>query len=763
MTETARARAEELRVSLHQHSYNYYVLDNPTIPDIEYDRLFRELQSLEKEYPELQTPDSPTIKVGAPALDAFEQVTHERPMLSLDNAMNNDELVDFNRKVHDRLGSSDDIEYACEPKLDGLAVSILYENGQLVQAATRGDGSVGENITLNVKTIKNVPLVLMGDDYPQRIEVRGEIYMPKAGFEKLNQHARENDEKVFANPRNAAAGSLRQLDSAVTATRPLEFCAYSLGVVSEEVALPQTHSDILKCINRWGLKINPEMDVVQGIEACGDYFARMGEKRDSLDYDIDGIVFKVNDLNLQERLGFVARAPRWAIAAKFPAQEEMTVLEDVDFQVGRTGAITPVARLKPVHVAGVVVSNATLHNMDEIQRLDVRIGDTVIIRRAGDVIPQVVSVFKDRRPDNAATIQRLTSCPVCSSPVQTPPGQVAMYCTGRLFCPAQQKEAIKHFISRKAMDIDGVGEKLVEQLYDLDMIKTIADLYEVTEEEFLGLEGFAEVSARNAKEAIEQARNPELARFLFALGIPEVGEESAKVLARSLGSLDNIRKASADVLEFLPDIGKEVASQIVSYFADEHNVAVIDRLVNESLQSIKNSLPVKPVIVSMPAFLKRYVDGVGDVSGESLAEHFSSIQKIAEAASSDGLSFLKTREKIVRSLSDAGYVQKLVSIEQELEAFGMHWASEVVADDSAALPLEGLTYVVTGTLSAMGRDEAKEKLQALGAKVSGSVSSKTTCLVAGEKAGSKLAKAQSLGVDVLDEDGFIALLEQHGG
>jgi DNA ligase (NAD+) len=687
MTITAEltTRIQQLRKKLNTYSHQYYVLDMPSVPDAEYDRLYRELETIENDHADTITVDSPTQKVGAPPLASFSQVTHERPMLSLDNAMNEDELIDFERKVKGRLKgkleSSVALEFACEPKLDGLAVSILYEEGQLVQAATRGDGSTGENITLNVRTINNVPLSLRGTDFPKRFEVRGEIYIPKAGFEKLNKDAREHDGKVFANPRNAAAGSLRQLDSRITAKRPLEFCAYSMGVVSEEFVLPNKHEAILQCIKHWGLKINSDMAVVQGIQACVDYFSEMGRKRDGLDYDIDGIVFKINDLDLQEQLGFVARAPRWAIAAKFPAQEEMTVIESVDFQVGRTGALTPVARLKPVHVAGVIVSNATLHNMDEIGRLGVKIGDTVIIRRAGDVIPQVVSVVIDRRPDGdgingTADIVMPIHCPVCDSHVEKITGEAVSRCSGGLYCGAQRKEAIKHFSSRKALDVDGLGNKLVEQLVDAGLISSFDDLFHLNLDDVARLDRMAKKSAQNLLDALEAAKITTLGRFLYALGIREVGVTTAQNLADYFGFLARIQQADEATLLAVPDVGDIVAKHILSFFSEEHNQVIIDQL-----------------------------------------------QKV-----------------------------------------GVNWpeAEPVSAAENAERPLAGKVYVITGTLNEMGRDDAKQYLQALGGKVTGSVSAKTDCLLAGEKAGSKLIKAQSLDIEILNEADFIQLLRDCG-
>ena len=674
---------KQLKKDITYHNHQYYVLDNPSIPDGEYDKLLRRLQQIEKDYPELLTADSPSQKVGAPALDSFNQVEHELPMLSLDNAMDTDELIDFNRKVLDRLkaDSETQIEFACEPKLDGLAVSIFYEGGKLTKAATRGDGTTGEDITLNVRTIKNVPLSLMGNDYPQRLEVRGEIYMPKKGFEKLNQQQIEKKEKTFANPRNAAAGSLRQLDSKITASRPLEFCAYSVGVVelgddaNESIAMPNQHEKILQRLKDFGLKINSEMRVVQGIDACVEYFEKMTEKRPQLDYEIDGIVFKVNDLALQQQLGFVARAPRWAIAAKFPAEEAITLLKGVDFQVGRTGAITPVARLEPVQVAGVVVSNATLHNMDEIERLDIRIGDSVIIHRAGDVIPKVVRIVPERRPEQTEKIVMPTGCPVCDSHIEKVEGEAIARCSGGLVCSAQRKEAIKHFASRKAMDVDGLGDKLVEQLVDEGLIDSFDDLFHLKLEEVSNLERMGAKSAENLLAALEAAKQTTLPRFLYALGIREVGTATALNLVKHFGRLNNIQQATLEQLIEVQDVGEIVAQHIINFFAEDHNQTVINQLLNAGIQFEEND----PVEV-----------------------------------------------------------------------------------DESEQPLLGQTYVVTGTLESMGREEAKEYLQQLGAKVAGSVSKKTSCLVAGEKAGSKLTKAQDLEIDILDEQAFLALLAEHG-
>jgi len=670
---TILSKIKALSDELHVHNYQYYALDKPQISDAEYDRLLRELQQLELENPEYQFADSPTQRVGSEPLSAFEQVKHALPMLSLDNAFSDEELAQFNRRLQDRLDARDTIEFACEPKLDGIAVSLTYHNGVLVVGATRGDGSSGENITQNVRTIGSIPLKLQGHDYPDVLEVRGEIYMPTAGFEALNQTAKNNNEKPFVNPRNAAAGSLRQLDSRLTAKRPLEMCAYSVGLV-EGGTMPNRHSDMLLSLSKWGFRINSEMAVVDGIDACIEYYERLSEKRAQLAYDIDGIVFKVNAIDLQQRLGFVSRAPRWAIARKFPAQEEMTHLQSVEFQVGRTGAITPVARLKPVFVGGVTVSNATLHNEDEIQRLDVRIGDTVIIRRAGDVIPQIVSVVESRRLAGSQPIVFPERCPVCDSEIEQVPGEAVKRCTGAIFCRAQLTESIKHFASRKAMDIDGLGEKIIEQLADSELIKSVADLYCLEHDAIANLERMGNKSASNLLAAIEQSKQTTFARFIYALGIREVGEATARALANHFGDLPPLMGADEQSLQTIDDVGPVVAGFIVRFFMNESNIALLE----------------------------------------------------------------------------------------QLQSLGVCWPVIEVNTTLEAAPLAGLVFVLTGSLEKMTRDDAKEKLQALGAKVTGSVSKKTDTLVAGPGAGSKLTKAESLGIDILDEEGFIELLKHHG-
>jgi len=669
--QSAERRAQQLRQELHEHSHRYYVLDEPSIPDSEYDRLFRELQRIEAEFPELVAADSPTQRVGAGIDTSFASVTHNSPMLSLDNAFDDQEVRDFNRRIQERLETESEIEFVCEPKLDGLAVSLLYEHGILVRAATRGDGTAGEDITPNIRTIPSIPLLLRGEQFPAIVEVRGEVYMLKEGFDKLNEQLAAKGEKTFVNPRNAAAGSLRQKKSSVTAQRPLEMCAYSL-VPSEDGWLSETHWENLQKIKGWGFRINPEMRKVQGVEACLDAYQQLLSRRDSLRYEIDGIVYKVNNLRQQAELGYVSRAPRWAIAHKFPAQEELTVIRDIEFQVGRTGAVTPVARLEPVFVGGVTVSNATLHNMDEIHRLDAHIGDTVYVRRAGDVIPQVVRVLPERRPDGARRIEMPVQCPECDSRVEQLEGEAVARCSGGLFCPAQRREAIRHYASRKAMDIEGLGEKWIEILVDQEMLKTVADIYALTAEQLVQLDRMGEKSANNLIAAIDGSRKPELARFIYALGIREVGEATAKALARHFGKLDALAAADSDELQSVPDVGPVVAQHIVNFFAQEHNRETIDALRRAGVEPN----------------------------------------------------------------------------EMEPQAPGEQ-------------SLAGQTWVLTGSLETFTRDEAKARLEALGAKVSGSVSKKTHCVVAGEAAGSKLAKAEQLGVQVMSESEFLEFLEQH--
>ncbi|SDR97401.1 DNA ligase (NAD+) [Halopseudomonas xinjiangensis] len=780
LTPSPAERVQALRDQINEHNHRYYVLDEPSVPDAEYDRLFNELKRLEAENPDLILPDSPTQRVGGAPLSAFGTVAHDVPMLSLGNAFEEQDMLDFDRRVREGLDSpvdAEQIEYCCEPKLDGLAVSLLYEDGLLTRGATRGDGTTGEDITANVRTIRNIPLRLRGEGWPRVLEVRGEVYMTKAGFEQLNERQRETGGKTFANPRNAAAGSLRQLDSNITANRPLEFCCYGIGRFEGE--LPRTQVGILEALRGWGLMISRELKLVSGVEGCLEYYRDLGERRADLTYEIDGVVFKVNDLGYQRELGFRSREPRWAIAHKFPASEELTELLDVEFQVGRTGAITPVARLRPVQVAGVTVSNATLHNMDEVARLGVMIGDTVIIRRAGDVIPQVMQVVAERRPADAQPVEVPRACPVCGSAVERTQlvkrsrgretvSEGAVYrCIGRLACQAQLKQAIIHFVSRRAMDIDGLGERIVEQLVEIGYVESPADLYRLTYEQVLGLEGFAEISTKNLLGAIHESRHPSLARFIYALGVPDVGEETAKLLARALGSLERISQALPEVLVYLPDIGAEVAHEIHTFFTDEHNTKVISELLERGVepQGQGDIAPEFAAYVSLAEFLARLeIANVARTGSERLASHFGSLPAIIDADWLELKRVDRFNEKAQASLrdyfGDQANRERVLRVEQQLRDFGMHWESPKARVDH--LPLAGQTWVLTGTLETFSRDVAKDHLEALGAKVAGSVSAKTHCVVAGPGAGSKLAKAEQLGVNVLDEQGLLALLTEHG-
>lgn len=664
-----RERIEQLREEINRHNYLYYVLDDPQIPDSEYDRLLRELQGLEARHPDLITADSPTQRVGAEPLKAFAEVRHQIPMLSLDNAFSDEEFENFERRVKERLATDGEIVYCAEPKLDGLAVSLRYESGLLVQAATRGDGTQGEDVTHNVRTIQSVPLRLFGDGWPEVLEVRGEVFMPKAGFERFNAQARKAGEKEFVNPRNAAAGSLRQLDPQITATRPLDMFCYGFGEI-EGGPLADTQSAGIAMLARWGLRTSPELRTLVGIEECKAYFEQMAERRDGLEYDIDGVVFKVDRMADQERLGFVARSPRWAIARKFPAQEELTSVESIEFQVGRTGAITPVARLRPVFVGGVTVSNATLHNMDEVAKKDVRVGDTVFVRRAGDVIPEVVRVLPERRVENSKPVQLPAHCPVCGSDVIKPEGEAVARCSGGLFCSAQRKESIKHFASRRAMDIEGLGDKLVEAIVDKGMVQDLSDIYGLTHAQYAGLERMGDKSAQNLLQALEKSKHTTLARFLYSLGIREVGEVTAAALAKHFRSLKAIEQAKGDELSQVEGIGPIMAEHILAFFRQSHNLEVIQRLLDA----------------------------------------------------------------------------------------GVYW-DEIEAPAADSLLLSGKCFVITGTLS-RPRSDIKDQLQAMGAKVIGSVSSKTDYLLAGSDAGSKLAKARQLGITILDEDGLSDLLDR---
>jgi DNA ligase (NAD+) len=663
---------EELRGLLHRYNYRYHALDDPEVPDAEYDRLMRELQALEQQFPEWITPDSPTSRVGATPVAAFGAVRHRIPMLSLDNAFSTEEVREFDRRIRERLSpafaaANAGIHYSAEPKLDGLAFSATYEDGIFRQAATRGDGETGEDITQNLRTIGSLPLRLQVADPPRVIEVRGEVYMPIEGFHRFNAAALAHGEKPFVNPRNAAAGSLRQLDPRITAARPLDLFVYGVGYV-EGGELPRRHGALLQTLKLWGFKVCPQARVVDSIDACLEYYRELGAERAQLPYQIDGVVYKVDDLDAQAELGFISRAPRWAIAHKFPAEEALTTVRDIEFQVGRTGALTPVARLEPAFVGGVTVSNATLHNMDELTRKDVRIGDTVVIRRAGDVIPEVVRVLPERRPVDARSVVLPAFCPVCGSPVVRDGTQAAARCTGGRRCSAQRKEEVKHFASRRALDIQGLGDKLVEQLIDVDAIRTPADLFDLTTPQLAGLERMGDKSAQKLIAAIAAARSTTLPRFLYALGIRDVGEATALALARHFGDLAALRAADEATVQRVPDVGPVVAAHVLAYFRDPENSAMVDRLL----------------------------------------------------------------------------------------AAGLKWPATAQPNEDGSL--RSKVFVLTGTLAGMSREEAQAAILARGGKVSGSISKKTDYLVVGADAGSKLAKAQALGITLLDEEAFRALL-----
>lgn len=666
--EKVKKEIESLRHKIDEHNYRYHVLDAPIISDAEYDHLFQRLKKLEEQHPALITPDSPTQRIGAAPLKVFSSVQHDVPMLSLDNAFNEESIFAFDRRIRERLKTHTAIQYCCEPKMDGVAMSVRYKNGLLIQAATRGDGTTGEDVTENVKTITMLPLRLRGKNHPHIVDVRGEVFMSKKGFASLNEQAAKTGDKIFANPRNAAAGSLRQLDSRITASRPLEIYCYGVGVLKGD-KLPKTHSEMLQQLADWGLRINPLIKVVEGPEGCLAYYHTMLTKRERLPYEIDGVVYKVNSLAEQAELGFVTRAPRWAVAHKFPAEEAFTTIEAVEFQVGRTGALTPVARLAPVHVRGVTVSNATLHNMDEITRKDIHIGDTVIVRRAGDVIPEVYAVVKERRPKHVKRILLPKHCPVCHSAIEQIEGEAVARCTGGLICPAQRKESIKHFASRHAMNIEGLGDKLVEQLVDTKLISSVADIYHLTQHQLENLERMGTKSADNLLAEIEKSKNTTLPRFLYALGIREVGEATAKQLAEHFKTLPALQEASEETLQSVQDIGPVVSAHISNFFHEAHNREVIRKLIKA----------------------------------------------------------------------------------------GVHWPDIKVNKN---LPLAGKTFVITGTLSDMSREEAKERLEKLGGKVSGSVSSKTNYVVVGADPGSKLDKAKKLGIELLKDAEFNNFLKK---
>ena len=673
MTEAAAARAAGLRAQIAQHDYHYYVLDEPLIPDAEYDRLMRELRALEEAHPELITPDSPTQRVSGTPGASFGEVVHKVPMLSLDNAFTEEDLQAFDRRIHERLGVAGELDYVAEPKFDGLAVTVIYRDGLLERAATRGDGVRGEDVTANVRTIRAVPQRLRAQA-PALLEARGEIFMPLARFERMNEQARARGEKVFVNPRNAAAGSLRQLDARITAARPLAAFFYGLGEL-EGASLPERQGQLLQWLRTLGLPVCPDTRAVRGVAGCLAYYRDMGERRSSLPYQIDGVVYKLDRRADQERLGFLSRAPRWAIAHKFPADEALTVVKGIEFQVGRTGALTPVARLEPVFVSGVTVSNVTLHNIDEVHRKDVRVGDTVVVRRAGDVIPEVVSVILDKRPQDAVPVQLPQSCPVCGSQVLRVEGEAVARCTGGFTCRAQRQEALRHFASRRALDVEGLGDKLIEQLVEREMVKSPADLYALTLPQLSQLERMGEKSAANLLAAIEKSKNTTLPRLLYGLGIREVGEATALAVARHFGTLERLMGADESAIRQVPDVGPVVAAHVAAFFASE--------------------------------------------------EH----------------------RRVIKALRDKG----------------VKWPDIERADAAGPPALSGRTVVITGTLGSMSREQAQEALTARGARVSGSVSKKTSFVVAGSEAGSKLAKAHELGVPVLDEQQLIALLGGESG
>jgi DNA ligase (NAD+) len=662
------ARAHELRELLDRYNYRYHALDDPEVPDAEYDRLMLELRALEAQHPQLQTPDSPTMRVGAAPVSAFGTVKHRVAMLSLDNAFSEDEVRDFDRRIHERLAQEDSISYSAEPKLDGLAISARYEDGVFVQGATRGDGETGEDVTQNLRTIKSLPLKLRKGRVPRVLEVRGEVFMPFAGFKRFNEEALARGEKGFINPRNAAAGSLRQLDPRMTAARPLDLFIYGIGAIEGE-ELPQRHSETLQELRRLGFKICPQSRVVESVEGCLKYYREIGAARPSLPYQIDGVVYKVDDVNLQRKLGFISRAPRWAIAHKFPAEEALTVVRGIEFQVGRTGALTPVARLEPVFVGGVTVSSATLHNMDELVRKDVRVGDTVVVRRAGDVIPEVARVLPERRVAGAELVTLPGTCPVCGSPVRRDADQAVARCTGGRRCAAQRKEEIRHFASRRAMDIQGLGDKLVEQLVDRDWTRTPADLFSLQAAQLATLERMGEKSAQKLQAAIDAAKHTTLPRFLYALGIRDVGEATALALAQYFPDIRVLRDASEEEIQRVPDVGPVVARQVAGYFRDTDNAAVVDRLLRA----------------------------------------------------------------------------------------GITWSAPAAL--SSRQPLLEKTFVLTGTLASLTREAATDAIVQRGGKVSGSVSKKTDYVVAGAEAGSKLKKAEQLGIAILDEQAFLELLK----
>ncbi|USJ00933.1 NAD-dependent DNA ligase LigA [Xanthomonas prunicola] len=821
-------RIDALRRRIEDANYRYHVLDEPQMADVDYDRLMRELEALEAAHPALASADSPTQRVGHLAASRFAEVRHALPMLSLGNAFSDEEVSEFVRRISERLERKQPV-FSAEPKLDGLAISLRYENGEFVQGATRGDGATGEDVSANLRTVKAIPLRLRGEGWPQVLEVRGEVYMPRAAFETYNAQMRAQGGKVLANPRNGAAGSLRQLDARITAQRPLSFFAYGVGEVSEGT-LPQTHSAILAQLRAWGFPVSALVEVVQGSDGLLAYYQRIGEARDGLPFDIDGVVYKLDDLVGQREMGFVSRAPRWAIAHKFPAQEQSTTVEAIEIQIGRTGAATPVARLKPVHVAGVIVTNATLHNADQIARLDVRVGDTVIVRRAGDVIPEVAAVVADQRPSGTQAWQMPTQCPVCGSEIVREEGQAVWRCSGELTCPAQRKEAFRHFVSRRAMDVDGLGEKFIEVLVDSGLVQGVADLYLLTVDQLLqlrmistaesphaflrearehlatgayaqlettvasigvdlageretpqswqadllraGLPSFdwnrrkiATKWAENLIEAIETSRDTTLERFLFALGIEHVGESTAKALSAWFGDLELIRHLPWPLFKRVPDIGGEVARSLGHFFDQPGNQKAIDHLLARKVR-IGDTHPPSPKLrgeLSLANLLEDLeIPKVTPIRAAQIATAFGSIDALRNGGPEP-----LVEAGVPQSVAESLATWLLVPANDTLAVNAQKKLSELLAmmpeaGEEKTGPLDGQTVVITGTLAALTRDAAKQRLEALGAKVAGSVSKKTAFLVAGEQAGSKLDKAQSLGVDIWDEARLLAFLSEHG-
>lgn len=799
MTDVA-TRIADLRRRIDDANHRYYVLDDPSIPDADYDRLLRELEALEAAHPEFADPASPTQRVGIRPSAGFEEVTHAVPMLSLGNAFSDEEVQDFVRRIQERLELENPV-FSVEPKLDGLAISLRYEHGRFVRGATRGDGATGEDVTANLRTIKAIPLHLRGEDWPEVLEVRGEVYMPLAGFAAYNRRALEQGEKVLANPRNGAAGSLRQLDPRITAKRPLAFYAYAVGVV-EGAGLPETHSATLQRLRDWGFPVSDRNDVVAGTEGLLGYYRRMGAARESLPFDIDGVVYKLDDYAGQREMGFVSRAPRWAIAHKFPAQEQSTVLDAIEIQIGRTGAATPVARLRPVQVAGVVVTNATLHNADQIARLDVRVGDTVIVRRAGDVIPEIVRVVFEQRPANARPWSMPVACPVCGSILVTRRKVVRTLksgpeygegttteCSGGLICRSQLKEAIAHFSSRRAMKIEGLGDQYIDSLVEFGYVRSPADLYALSLNSFLEMKrrSDAEASdlsggmkkakiatkwAENLLSSIRSSRNPTLARFLFSIGIMHIGESTAKAIANWCGRLDLVRNLPAAILGVIPDVGPEVANSVSLFFRQPGNNKVVDDLLSLGvvISDEKDPNPLFRGKLNLATLLKAAAIGdIADKRAKVLSDRFGDVRSLSSAG-------MDAWRAALDDGRDKGYEAALQSLMSYLDCKEKYlelisWESAMVdllarippdsGRDISSGPLSNKVFVLTGVLSSMGRERAQSLIESMGGKNSGSVSKKTSVVVAGADAGSKLSKAKELGVDVWSEDDFLKFLGKH--